>query len=141
MKKDSVYMLLIAFIIFLVIKKITDLVIDVEFPTYKPPPTGIWKDLVYFRDILSFLSIVVIVIILLITKGSINIYINIFLYVYLVYDILYFLIDKGIIFNFVEKNNVNLVVIEYIDKYLNSLINVLLSLFCFYSFVYIFFNK
>ena len=144
MKNNTLYMLLIVFIVFLFFKKIIDLIVDIEFPTYKPPPTGNWKYLVTLRDICSFISLVVIVAILIISKGSINFYINLFLYTYLLYDILYFLIDYGIIYYFIDKTNKSkqyIFIIETFDKYLNSFINVILSLFCFYSFVFIFFNK
>ena len=142
MKQSSViYFALIVLIAFLLFKKIIDLIVDVEFPTYKPPPKGSWKALVQFRDALSVFSMVYIVGLLIYMGKNTNNFITTILLVYLMYDIMYFLFDWGYIYYLIDKNPNSEYFVHIFDVYLNATMNILLGLFGFYSLVYIFYAQ
>ena len=141
MKTSTIYFLLICLITFLFFKKFIDLIIDIEFPTYKPPPRGFWRYLVQLRDGLSAFSLFYILGILIYMGKNTNKFITTILVVYLLYDISYFLFDWGYIYYFINKNKSTEHFVDIVDVYLNASMNVLLGLFSIYSLVYIFYAK
>jgi hypothetical protein len=142
MKGELTYYLLIVLIIFLSVKKMLDIIIDIEFPTYKPPPTtGIWNVLLQLRDGLSVISLMFILGILIYMGKNTNRFITTVLVGYLIYDILYFLFDWGYIFKFIPKNKTNEHFVHIFDVYLNASMNMLLGLFSLYALVYIFYGQ
>lgn len=141
MKGQITYYLLIGLIIFLVIKKIIDLVLDIQFPRYERVPRGFWSDLVQLRNGLSAFSFVYILGILIYMGKNTNKFITTILVVYLLYDICYFLFDLGYIYYFINKNKSTEHFVYIFDVYLNALMNVLLGLFSLYALVYIFYAK
>ena len=118
-----------------------ELVIDVEFPIYKPAPTGFWKNLVQLRDGLSVFSLVYILGILIYMGKNTNKFIITILITYFMYDISYFLFDWGYIYYFIDKNKSNEYVVNIFDVYLNASMNILLGLFSLYALVYIFYAQ
>jgi hypothetical protein len=141
MKTHIIYFVLISLIAFLFFKKVIDLIVDVEFPTYTPPPTGPWKYLIEFRDSLSVISIFLILGVLLFMGRNTNIFITTILLAYLFYDILYFLFDWGYIYYFIDKNPSSEQFVRIFDIYLNAAMNIILGLFGFYSLAFIFYSK
>ena len=141
MKTPTIYFLLICLITFLFFKKFVDLIIDIEFPTYKPPPRGFWRVLVQLRDGLSAFSLFYILGILIYMGKNTNKFITTILVVYLLYDIAYFLFDWGYIYYFINKNKSTGRFVHIVGVYLNASMNVLLVFFSFYSIVYIFYAK
>ena len=141
MKTPTIYFLLICLITFLFFKKFVDLIIDIEFPTYKPPPRGFWRYLVQLRDGLSAFSLFYILGILIYMGKNTNKFITTILVVYLLYDIAYFLFDWGYIYYFINKNKSTGRFVHIVGVYLNASMNVLLVFFSFYSIVYIFYAK
>ena len=141
MKTPVIYFLLICLIGFLFIKKIIDLIVDVEFPIYKPPPKGAWKTLVQIRDGLSVTSMFFIMAIIIFMGKNTNRFITTILLLYLMYDIMYFLFDWGYIYKFISKTPSSEYFVQLFDVYLNAGMNILLGLFCFYSLVYIFYAQ
>lgn len=141
MKGTLTYHLLIGLIIFLFIKKILDLVIDIQFPRYKRLPRGFWNDLVQLRNVLSTFSFVYILGILIYMGKNTNKFITTILVVYLLYDICYFLFDLGYIYYFINKNKSTEHFVYIFDVYLNASMNVLLGLFSLYALVYIFYAQ
>jgi hypothetical protein len=141
MKYQGIYFVLVMLIAFLLFKKFIDLIVDIEFPQYKPPPTGGWKYLVKLRDLLSLLSIIFIIGLLIFMGKNTNVFITTILLSYLVYDILYFLFDWGYIFYFIDKNPTSIAFVDLFDIYLNASMNILMGLFSFYAVVYIFYFK
>jgi hypothetical protein len=141
MKGKIIYFLLILLITFLFLKKILELIIDVEYPDYLPPPTGVWKYLVKLRDSLSVISIIFILGLLIYMGRQTNKFITTVLLAYLLYDILYFLFDWGYIYYFIDKNPKSESIVRIFDIYLNASMNIALGLFGFYSMVYIFYFK
>jgi len=140
MKDQIVYILLIILIIFLFFKKMFELVIDMNFPTYKPPPEGVWGYVVKIRDSISVFSIFFILGILFYMGRHTNKFITTILVLYLLYDILYFLFDWGYIFKFIPKTKSNEDIVKVFDIYLNSGMNVFLGLFGFFAIVFIFYK-
>ena len=142
MKEQTIiYNLLIILIIFLAIKKMIELVIDIELPTYKPAPTGVWKKIVQLRDGLSVFSLVYILGILIYMGKNTNKFITTLLVLYFLYDIFYFLFDWGYIYYFIDKNKTTEYFVHIFDVYLNASMNILLGLFSLYSLVYIFYAQ
>ena len=141
MKKETIYHILVIFIIYLAFKKIFDIFIDYEYPVYTPPPPGIWRDLVYIRKLLSFITaIFCIVLLVLLHSVSNNNYIIVVIWAYLIYDITYILCDEKYIWYIINKTPHTEKIVLFIDKYLNSILNLLLGLYCFYALVYIFYK-
>jgi hypothetical protein len=136
--KNQTYYILIAFIIFLAIKKSLDIIIDLKYPSYIPPPNGTWKHAVSVRDLLSILTFFLCIAILLIIHNNSNYYINVIITSYLLYEVAYFLLDKGFIWNIINKNEKSEKIVKFFDVHLNSFVNLLLGLYCFYAIVYIF---
>ena len=140
MKKDTVYHILVIFIIYLAFKKIFDIFIDFEYPTYSPPPVGIWRDLVYIRQVSSFITAIFCIILLVLLYNISNLYITVVIAVYLLHEIAYILFDEGYIWYIINKSHHSEIVAAVFDKYLNSSVNLLLGLYCFYAIVYIFYK-
>jgi len=140
MKKENIYYILIIFIIYLAFKKSFDILIDFKYPVYNPPPTGIWKYLVNIRDFFTMFTLILCVGLLILLRNSNNYYLNIIIFSYLLYDISYCLIDKGFIWHLINKNDITEKVVNFMDIYMNSFVNLLLGLYCFYAIVYIFYK-
>jgi hypothetical protein len=140
MKKDTLYYILIIFIIYLALKKSLDILIDFKYPTYHQQPTGIWKYLVTLRDYFSIFTLICCVILLIIISTTSNTYLIVILISYLTSAVLYLFIDKGFIWNLISKNPTSEKIIDFMDIYLDSLVNLLLGLFCFYAILYIFYK-
>lgn len=140
MKKEKLYYILIIFIVYLVFKKSMDIIVDFKYPVYYPPPTGIWNYLVKIRDILSVFSFLFCLYLLILLSGNSNYYLHVIIISYLLYDISYFFIDKGYIWYLINKNDTTEKVVNFMDIYLNSFVNLLLGLYCFYAIVFIFFS-
>jgi hypothetical protein len=142
MKKDTIYHILVIFIIYLVFKKTVDIFIDYEYPRYTPRPTdGFWSGAIYFRKMLSFITMIFcIVLLVLLHSVTNNNYISVVIWAYLLYDIAYILCDEEYIWYIINKTPHAEKIVIFIDKYLNSSINLFLGLYCFYALVYIFYR-
>jgi len=140
MNKQTIYTLLILFILWLALKKSMDIIIDFKFPVYIPPPTGFWKYFVDLRDIFTAFSMIFSVILLIILSGVTNYYIKTIIVMLLLNDVAYFLVDKRLIWNIIPENQNTRQIIDFFDIYLNSLTNLLFGLYAFYAIVTIFFK-
>lgn len=145
MNQYAIYYLVIVFIVFMVIKKILDQIIDLHYPTYNPPPTGNWKYLVALRNIFSILAILFSAWILILFKGKSNFFVNTLLILIILNNILYNLVDNrfsnGLIYYFIKKTEQNEKIIVFIDKYFNTITDWVITIFIIYSFGFIFFRK
>jgi len=141
MKIENIYLLLIILMLFLFFKKILAVIIDLAYPTYKPPPTGIWADMVYVRDSITFLSAFYILALLILMGKNTNTFITTLLVLLFVYDILYFLLDWGYIFLFIEKTPHIEHLVHLADNYLNSGMNIIIGIGVFYALIFIFYNR
>jgi hypothetical protein len=137
-KNNNVYSILIIFFIFIAIKKTYDIIIDYKYPTYeyieKADPSQ--KYLFTIRNLFSLSSIVFILYIICFFK--LNSFIFIILILFFIQNIMYFLIDKRYIYNFVDKENLNMNVIILIDKVFNGSLNLIVALYAFYVLINIF---
>lgn len=138
MKSQTIYWMLTLFIVYLVCKKMLDIVVDVEFPRYVPPPSGPWKYLVDLRDALSVTTMVIIGALLVLIGRQTNAFITTMLVAYFLYEIMYFLFDWGVIFRFIPKTPYTQSIVRVFDLHLNAGMNVVLGLFSFYAVVYLF---
>jgi hypothetical protein len=141
MKPQTIYWLLTMLIVYLMFKKLLDMVVDVEFPRYVPPPSGAWKYLVDLRDALSVFTMMCILSLLVMMGRNTNYFITTVLVLYLLYDVMYFLFDWGYIFRFIPRTTHTEKIVRLFDVYLNASMNVLLGLFSFYAIVHIFYRK
>jgi len=140
MKNESTYKILIIFFIFLIIKKIVDVSVEIKLPTYKnlKNEPEFWKNMVSLREVLSVFDFIFVVYILIFFK--LNKFITIIMLFFLLDDIIYFLIDERLINRFIGQtyNNNNNNIINFIDIYGDMINHIIKFLFCFYVLIYVF---
>jgi hypothetical protein len=137
MKNESTYKILIIFFIFLIIKKIVDVSVEIKLPTYKnlKNEPEFWKNMVSLREVLSVFDFIFVVYILIFFK--LNKFITIIMLFFLLDDIIYFLIDERLINRFIGQTYNNNI-INFIDIYGDMINHIIKFLFCFYVLIYVF---
>ena len=142
MKKETLYYLLIMFIIYLLFKKSLDVLIDFKYPVFQPEKINdFWKGIIKINDYLTMFTFVYAMILLYFLRNTNNIYLKTIITLYGFYPISYFLIDKGNIWNFISKTDMREKVANFIDIYFNSFLNLFSALYCFYAISYIFLKE
>jgi hypothetical protein len=141
MKGDSDYMLLIAFVAFLLIKKFVALVVEVKFPTYQDldKASDLWRSIVKIRSALNFITIFVT---------------SYFLYNYrfvaaarliftiiLLRCVLYFFVDDQLVWLFINKTPKTKEVVHFLNTYGDSISDFLITLVAVYALTTIFAPK
>jgi hypothetical protein len=138
MEEETKYYMLIFFVVFNFIKKIVDLVVEAKFPTYKDvkKSSSFWQNLVNFDSFLQIISAIFVIYFLMFF--NLNYFIKIIFILILLHSIKYFLIEDRYIFLFIDDNNNNQKIIDFIDIYMDGSNNVIISMFALYALVKIF---
>lgn len=141
MKSEVEYTFLVAFVVFLLIKKFVALVVEVKFPTYQDldRASDLWKSVVKLRSALNFITIFVT---------------SYFLYNYrfvatarliftliLIRSVLYFLIDDQLVWLFINKTHKTKEVVHFLNTYGDSISDFLITLVVVYALTIIFAPK
>jgi hypothetical protein len=136
LEEIKVLQFMICLFIYLFFKKNLDVIIDVKYPTYKNLKYGttFWKFLVNLRRILTIVLFLVIVSFLYFNK--VNSYIFNFCLLMIISFIIYFAIDERLIYLLIPKNKKNEEIVNFMDIYTSTTIDIILL---FYS-IYIIFN-
>jgi hypothetical protein len=138
MRNENVYITLIYFTIFIFTKKILDIIVEINVPTYKDldKKSEFVKMLVKIRDLLSLVTIVSILYLFCFYK--LNKYLVFLFALLLVYNIEYFLIDHRFIYYFFNNNAFNNKTIDFLDTNSDMFYNFIISVYCMYVLVVIF---
>ena len=141
MKTDSDYMLLIAFVAFILLKDFIALIIEVKFPTYKDLDNAseLWKFVVKIRSTMNFISILAISYFLYNYK---LIYAaRLIFQILLIRSILYFLIDDQYVWLFINKTHKTREAVHFLNTYGDSISDFLITLVTVYALTTIFAPK
>jgi hypothetical protein len=141
MKTDSDYMLLVAFVAFILLKDFIALIIEVKFPTYKDLDNAseLWKFVVKIRSTMNFISILAISYFLYNYK---LIYAaRLIFQILLIRSILYFLIDDQYVWLFINKTHERRTIVHDLNTYGDSVALFLVALVAVYSLTTIFAPK
>jgi hypothetical protein len=138
MEEETKYYTLIFFVVFLFFKKIIDLVVEAKFPTYNnvKNSSSFWQNLVKLESFLEIVSSIFVIYFLMFF--NLNHFIKIIFILILLHSIKYFLIEDRYIFLFIDDNNNNQKIIDFIDIYMDGSNNVIISMFALYALVKIF---
>ena len=141
MKTETTYYILIAFIVFAIIKSILVNSIEYKYPTYRElssAPT-IWKQLIKIRGLFNILSILFIVVVLYSYKfaGLVKLFFIIILF----QSIMYFIIDKRFIYLIMPETTENTNLVRIYDKYGDRVADTIILMFVIYSLFFIFMSK
>jgi hypothetical protein len=138
MEEETKYYTLIFFVVFLFFKKIIDLVVEAKFPTYNniKNSSSFWQNLVKLESFLEIISSIFVIYFLMFF--NLNYFIKIIFILILLHSIKYFLIEDRYIFLFIDDNNNNQKIIDFIDIYMDGSNNVIISMFALYALVKIF---
>lgn len=141
MEQETKYYMLIFFVVFLLIKKIIDLVVEAKFPTYKnvKKASPFWQNLVKIDTFLEIVSDIFVVYFLLFF--NLNYYIKIIFMIMLIDSFSLFLIEYRYIYLFIDKNETNEKMVHLIDVYFDGSTNLLVSAFALFALVKIFVVK
>ena len=139
MKDNSnVYSVLIYFFIFIAIKKVYDIVMEYNYPTYEDEqlaPKSV-HFLFTLRNILAIMSMVFIT--LIVFSYKLNTYISVLLFLLFIHNIVHFLFEERYIFMFVDKKNIDMNTITLIDGTFNNVSNLIVVFYAFYILLKIF---
>jgi len=141
MKTDSDYMLLIAFVAFILLKDFIALIIEVKFPTYLDldKATDLWKSIVKIRSAMNFITIWAISYFLYTYKLAYAA--RVIFKILLVRSILYFMIDDQYIWFFINKTPERRTIVHDLNTYGDSVALFLVALVAVYSLTTIFASK
>lgn len=141
MKGDTDYMLLIAFVVFILIKEFISLLVEVKFPTYRDldEATELWKLIVKLRSALNFITIWVISYFLYTYKLTYSA--RLIFKILLVRSILYFMIDDQYIWLIIDKTHERRTIVHNLNTYGDSVALFLVALVAVYSLTTIFAPK
>jgi hypothetical protein len=139
--KDTVYYLLIGYVIFTVFQKSISLTVEYHFPTFRElnSASGFWKNVVMLRSFNNVVSIV---------GASYFLYnyqfetlIRAMLLLTLVKSSAYFIIDERYIYSLVNETEDNKRLIHLFDVYGDPILNVFIGLSVVYALAVIFATK
>ena len=141
MKSDYDYMLLIAFVAFILLKDFIALIIEVRFPTYKEldNASDLWKLVVKIRSIMNFITIWAISYFLYTYKLAYAV--RLIFKILLVRSILYFMIDDQYVWFFINKTPERRTIVHDLNTYGDSVALFLVALVAVYSLTTIFAPK
>ena len=141
MKAETEYMLLIAFVAFILLKDFIALIIEVRFPTYKEldNASDLWKLVVKIRSIMNFITIWAISYFLYTYKLAYAA--RVIFKILLVRSILYFMIDDQYIWFFINKTPERRTIVHDLNTYGDSVALFLVALVAVYSLTTIFASK
>jgi len=142
MNNENTYMLIIYFTIFIFVKSIIDLIVELNFPVYKNTVENasfFWKTLVKIKDLLNASVIIFILYLLIFVK--LNGLIILLLLISLSTCIEYFLITREYIFLFIENNSTSYKFVKYTDMYFDKIQNLFLFFYTSYLLIKIFAPK
>lgn len=141
MKSDYDYMLLIAFVAFILIKDFIALIIEVRFPTYMDldKATELWKTIVKIRSIMNFITIWAISYFLY--NYKLTYAARLIFKILLVRSILYFMIDDQYVWLFIDKTHERRTIVHNLNTYGDSVALFLVALVAVYSLTTIFAPK
>ena len=141
MKGDTEYTILIAFVAFLLVKKMVAFLVEVEFPTYEKldKASTFWKVLVKIRSTLDLLTI-------LFTSYFIYNYnfippVKLIFVVLFIRSIFYFLIDDQYVWLFTNKTPETRTIVHNLNTYGDSVSDFLITLLAVYALAKIFAPK
>jgi hypothetical protein len=138
MKHEYIYKLLILFVIFLFFKKVISIVIETKFPTYNDlnKASDFWKKLVKVRSFTEIISIITTLYFLI--NYTFNFFIRTIFLIILFNSILYFFIDRRLIYLFVNNTEKTDQYVYFLDTYGDSIENMTIAIFSIYSLITIF---
>jgi hypothetical protein len=138
MKGETEYMLLIAFVAFILLKDFIALIIEVKFPTYKEldNASDLWKLVVKIRSAMNFITIWAISYFLYNYKLAYAA--RLIFKILLVRSILYFMIDDQYIWLFINKTHTRRTIVHDLNTYGDSVALFLVALVAVYSLTTIF---
>jgi hypothetical protein len=141
MKTDYDYMLLVAFVAFILLKDFIALIIEVKFPTYKDldRASELWKGIVKIRSVMNFITIWAISYFLYTYKLTYAA--RLIFKILLVRSILYFMIDDQYVWLFIDKTPERRTIVHDLNTYGDSVALFLVSLVAVYSLTTIFAPK
>ena len=141
MKAETEYMLLIAFVAFILLKDFIALIIEVRFPTYKEldNASDLWKLVVKIRSIMNFITIWAISYFLYNYKLAYAA--RLIFKILLVRSILYFMIDDQYVWLFINKTPERRTIVHDLNTYGDSVALFLVALVAVYSLTTIFAPK
>ena len=141
MKGDTEYTILIAFVAFLLVKKMVAFLVEVEFPTYEnlDEASTFWKVLVKIRSALDLLTI-------LFTSYFIYNYkfippVKLIFVILFIRSIFYFLIDDQYVWLFTNKTPDTRAIVDNLNTYGDSVSDFLITLLAVYALAKIFAPK
>ena len=138
MKHEYIYKSLILFVIFLFFKKVISIVIEAKFPTYNDldKASDFWKKLVKVRSFTEIISIIATLYFLI--NYTFNFFIRTIFLIILFNSILYFFIDRRLIYLFVNNTEKTDQYVYFLDTYGDNVENMLIAIFSIYSLITIF---
>ena len=139
MKNETVYNSLILFVIFILIKKLVSLAVEIKLPTYKDlnKTSTFWQNLVKLRTFLTVITFIWSCYFLL--NYNLNFYIKIIFFIIAIHSILYFLVDERLIYLFLNKSEKIKKTVYILDTYGDSIENLVVAIFSFYVLIKIFY--
>ena len=139
MKNENVYDSLILFVIFIFIKKLVSLAVEIKLPTYKDlnKTSTFWHNLVKLRTFFEIITFIWSSYFLL--NYNLNFYIRIIFFIISIHSILYFLVDERLIYLFLNKSEKIKETVYLLDTYGDSIENLIVAMFAFYVLVTIFY--
>jgi hypothetical protein len=138
MKNEGVYDMLIIFVIFIFIKKLVSIAVEIKLPTYDDlfEAPDFWKNLVKLRtffEIITFISSFY-----FLFNYNFNFFIRTIFLIIAIHSILYFVIDERFIYSLINKTEENKKVVYILDTYGDSIENLIIATFAFYALIVIF---
>ena len=132
MKDNNVYSILIYYFIFVAIKKTYDLFMEYKYPTFEDMEKANASNsfLLKLRDSLAVSSVSWGLYIIFNYKT--NNYILVILSILILTNFMYFLIERRFIYYFVDKKNLNMDVVMFVDSIINNVCNLMVALYAFY---------
>ena len=141
MKGDTEYTILIAFVAFLLVKKMVAFLVEVEFPTYEKldKASTFWKVLVKIRSVLNLLS-------LLFSAYFLYNYrftpvITLIFWMFLIRSIYYFVIDERYIWLFINETPETVRIVRHLNIYGDSISHSIVAIIAVYALAKIFAPK
>jgi len=139
MKNEAIYNLLILFVIFLFIKKLISIVVEIKFPTYNDLKNAseFWKILVKIRSFFEIITFIATSYFLL--NFNLNFFIRAIFTIVFIHSILYFLVDQNLIYLIIKNPSKETKDIVYIlNTYGDSIENLIIAIFAIYALLTIF---
>jgi hypothetical protein len=132
MKNDTSYLILTRYLGFIILKKIIDVIMEIKYPTYESLSNApkFWKFLDNVRLFLNLIDIIFIVYILYSIK--LNIYLYVVFVLLLITNIFYFLVDERYLYAIIDKKNINMNTITWLDGFLGPIYNILALVYIIY---------